>query len=121
MNILFPELGWNRSLFSELAWNISELRNGFLVTSCAFHFGVPLEFSYLCACLFTHGFAGSARLCFLFPAAKLCFPWFVHKNTFSYFEIFISHFDQKRSGGVLLAVTDTLWHSKHHDPGDLQS
>jgi len=46
----------------------------------------------LCDCLFTHGFAGSA---------KLCFPRFVHKNTFSYFEIFISHFNQKHTGGVL--------------------
>ncbi len=25
-------------------------------------------------CLFTHGFAGAARLCFLFVPAKLCFP-----------------------------------------------
>ena len=27
-------------------------------------------------CLFIHGFADSARLCFLFLAAKLCFPSF---------------------------------------------
>ena len=43
----------------------------------------------VCACLFTHGFADSARLCFLFGPAKLCFPKLVHKNTFSYFEIFV--------------------------------
>src|SRR5207245_11621439 len=32
-------------IFSELAWNISEFRLGFLITSCSFHFGVTVEFS----------------------------------------------------------------------------
>ena len=31
-------------------------------------------------CHLTHGFADSARLCFLFLAAKLCFPFFSFKK-----------------------------------------
>jgi hypothetical protein len=34
-----------RILFSELVWNISGFSNSFLVASCSFHFGVPVEFS----------------------------------------------------------------------------
>jgi hypothetical protein len=41
----FSGLRWNRSLFSELAWNISEFQIGFLIASCSFHFGVSMEFS----------------------------------------------------------------------------
>src|SRR6266699_1407390 len=40
--------------------------------------------SHIVPCLFTHGFADSARLCFLFCPAKLCFPCFAHKNSFKF-------------------------------------
>src|SRR6266568_6059658 len=72
------------------------------------HTPLPVTFQRcLRICLFTHGFAGAAKLCFLFCPAKLCFPWFVHKNTFSYFEIFISQFNQKHTGGVLFPSPGT--------------
>ena len=61
----------------------------------------PLPFKLpgnLLCCHLTHGFACSAKLCFL---------WFVHKNTFSYFEIFISQFNQKHTDGVLFPSPGT--------------
>ncbi len=46
----FSELRWNRSLFPELVWNISGFSNSFLVASCSFHCGVPVEFSIATMC-----------------------------------------------------------------------
>jgi hypothetical protein len=47
------------------------------------HTPLPRTFVIDCVpCLFTHGFADSARLCFPLPPAKLCFLSFLLKIKF---------------------------------------
>src|SRR5439155_12784828 len=76
------------------------------------HTPLPVTFQMMMRrCLFTHGFADSAKLCFLFGPAKLCFPSWAHKNIFSYFEIFNSFYNLKDRGvpGDPLPVTTSQY------------
>jgi hypothetical protein len=74
MRILFSELRWNRSLFSELVWNISEFSKGFLAFRAHFISELQWNSHLYRIVILPLGFAESARPCFRFLPARLCFP-----------------------------------------------
>jgi hypothetical protein len=79
--VLLPELSEQkhyrlRSFLLECRWRFPQIVANFCLNRVKYRRSLSEEQQtrYEPVCLFTHGFAGAARLCFLFVPAKLCFP-----------------------------------------------